>query len=252
LVSNLIFIRNLTVDLVFFLIGLIDNVLFSFLYSIPFCSEGNIVDHISAKHKLAWCCLHRCMICASNIMLTMQLIEGSNQMDYLLMFLHFHDYFPSQIIWAYHWHTTTLYTCLMIAFACRLMVLTCSWFGFNDIIVLHTHLFEPTFEVAHFHIVKDNKLRSRVTCQPGTMKQILNGCCWLICGFNNFKLTCGCIAGSIIVSANRECVLAGVIIVHGTTRCTQTMTQGYNVRFCYLGWYQPIFLALMILLCHLT
>jgi hypothetical protein len=37
------------------LIGLIDNVMFSVLYSIPVCSEGNMVDHISAKHKLTWC-----------------------------------------------------------------------------------------------------------------------------------------------------------------------------------------------------
>jgi hypothetical protein len=36
------------------------------------------------------------------------------------------------------------------------------------------------------------------------------------------------IAGSIIVSASRECVLAGVLIVNGSgpTRSTQTMTQG--------------------------
>jgi hypothetical protein len=61
----------------------------------------------------------------------------------------------------------------MIAFACELMGMTCSWFGFNAIIV--THLFELTFEFAP--IVKDNKLKSRVTCQPGVMKQILDGCC---------------------------------------------------------------------------
>jgi hypothetical protein len=46
----------------------------------------------------------------------------------------------------------------MIAFACGLMIVTCSWFGFNTIIV--THLFEVTFEFAHVPIVKDNKLRS--------------------------------------------------------------------------------------------
>jgi hypothetical protein len=58
----------------------------------------NIVDHISAKHKLTWCCLQCCMIGASNSLVNMQLIEGSNQTDYLLVLLDFHDYFPSQMI----------------------------------------------------------------------------------------------------------------------------------------------------------
>jgi hypothetical protein len=39
----------------------------------------------------------------------------------------------------------------MIAFACVVLVVTCSWFGFNAIIV--THLFELTFEFPHNHIV---------------------------------------------------------------------------------------------------
>jgi hypothetical protein len=108
-------------------------------------------------------------------------------MDYLLVLLDFHDCFPSQMIWDYHWQLTTLCTRSMIAFACAWMVVICSWFGLNAIIVLHTHLFELTFEFSSFPIVKDNKLRSRVTCQPGVMKQILDGCCWLICGFDNFK-----------------------------------------------------------------
>jgi hypothetical protein len=97
-VSTFIFISNLT--LVLFLIGLIDNVLFSFFYLIPDCSEGNIVDQISAKHKLTRCCLQCCMIGAFNSLESMQLIEGSNQMDYLLVLLDFHDcsHFPSQII----------------------------------------------------------------------------------------------------------------------------------------------------------
>jgi hypothetical protein len=43
------------------------------------------VNHISTKQKLAWCCLQCCMIGASNSLVTMQLIEGSNQMDYLLV-----------------------------------------------------------------------------------------------------------------------------------------------------------------------
>jgi hypothetical protein len=61
-------------------------------------SEGNIVDHISAKHKLTWSCLQYCMDGASNSLVTMQLIEGSNQMDYLLVILDFYDYLPSQMI----------------------------------------------------------------------------------------------------------------------------------------------------------
>jgi hypothetical protein len=53
------------------------------------------------------------------------------------------------------------------------MVVTCSCFGFNAIIV--THLFELTFEFSHVPIVKEKKLRLRVTCQPGVMKQNLDG-----------------------------------------------------------------------------
>jgi hypothetical protein len=69
----------MTTAVVFFLIGLIYDILFSFLYLIPVCSEGNIVDHISAKHKLTWCCLQCCMVGASNSKVTMQLIEGINE-----------------------------------------------------------------------------------------------------------------------------------------------------------------------------
>jgi hypothetical protein len=93
---NLIFIMNSI--LVFFLIGLIYDVLFSCLYSIPVCSEGNIVDHIFAKHNLAWCCLRCCVIGASNSLVIMQLIEGSNHTDYLCFLLDFHYCFPSQMI----------------------------------------------------------------------------------------------------------------------------------------------------------
>jgi hypothetical protein len=63
---------------------------------------------------------------------------------------------------------TTLCTDSMIAFTCEWYVVTCSWFGFNAVIV--THLHELTFEFAL--IFKDNKLSSRVTYQPGVMKQI--------------------------------------------------------------------------------
>jgi hypothetical protein len=56
------------------------------------------VNHFSAKHKLTWCCLQCCVISASNSLVTMQLIEGSNQMDYLIILLDFHDCFPNQMI----------------------------------------------------------------------------------------------------------------------------------------------------------
>jgi hypothetical protein len=45
------------------------------------------VDHISAKHRLTWCCLQCCMIGASNSMVTIELIEGGNQIEYLLVLL---------------------------------------------------------------------------------------------------------------------------------------------------------------------
>jgi hypothetical protein len=63
----------------------------------------------------------------------------------------------------------------MIVCACGWYVVICSWFGFDDKII--THLFELTFELSHIPIVKDNKLRSQVTCQPDVMKQLLDGCC---------------------------------------------------------------------------
>jgi hypothetical protein len=56
------------------------------------------VDHISAKHKLTWCCLQCCMIGASNSLVAMQLIEGIIQFDYVFVLLYFHDCFPSQMI----------------------------------------------------------------------------------------------------------------------------------------------------------
>jgi hypothetical protein len=164
------------------------------------------------------------MIGASNSLITMQLIEGSNQMDYLLVLLDFHYYFPSQMIWAHHWKVTTLCTRSLIAFACGWYVVTCSLFVCNAIIVLHTHLFELTVGVNP--ILKDNKLRSWVTYQPGVMKQILDRCCWLICGFNNFKPTSGWIYHCECKQMKRKCVLDVVLIVNGHTRPTQTMTQG--------------------------
>jgi hypothetical protein len=66
-------------------------------------------------------------------------------------------------------------------------VVTFSCFSFNAIIVIH--LLELTFEFSHTPSFNDNKFRSRVTWQPGVIKQILDGCCWLICDFDNFKPT---------------------------------------------------------------
>jgi hypothetical protein len=84
--------------LVFFLIGLIDNVRFQLLYMNQLDSEGNIVDHISAKRKSVCYYLQCCVIGTSNSLVTMQLIEGSNQTDYLFVILELHDYFPNQMI----------------------------------------------------------------------------------------------------------------------------------------------------------
>jgi hypothetical protein len=75
--------RNPTLILVFILIGIIDNVLFLILHFVPVYSEGNIVNHIPAKHKLAWCCLQCCVIGASNSIVTMQFIGGIYIMDYI-------------------------------------------------------------------------------------------------------------------------------------------------------------------------
>jgi hypothetical protein len=79
-------------------------------------------------------------------------------------------------------------------------------------------------------------------------EKILDGCCWLICGFENFKPTCVdcCIYHCECKQRNRECILDGVLIVNEPTRSIQTMTQGYSVRFWYFGWEQPIFLTLLL------
>jgi hypothetical protein len=142
------------------------------------------------------------------------------------------------------------------------MVVTCIWSSFNSIIVQVTHLFEIKFESIYNTIVKDNvkdnKLRSRVTvtCQPRVMKQILDGCCWLLTYFwlQQFQTSLCCIAGFIIVSASRgeESVFGWYPYCKwsGPTRSTQTMIKGSDAKSCYFGWEQPIFLKL--LLCHLT
>jgi hypothetical protein len=158
-------------------------------------------------------------------------------MDNLLFYLAFHVYFPADL----RKSLISLCTRSMIGIACEKYVVTCTWFNFNAIIVKYRLLFELTFEFSLIHIIKNDRLRSRVTCryQPGVRKQIPNGCCWHISGFNDFNLP---LAWSIIVSARRECVLAGVLIVNGNH------DQG---RFCYFGWERPIFLACMLLLCSL-
>jgi hypothetical protein len=150
------------------------------------------------------------------------------------------------MIWACHWQTTTLCTCSMIAFACGWYVVTCSWFGFNSIIVIH--LFELTFELAWCPIVKDNKLRSRVTCQPGVMKQILDGCCWLICGFDNFKPASGWIYHC--ECKQRLCFgWCPYCKWMGPTRSTQTMTQGSDSAI--LGGSSPYFLRSFFVIWHI-
>jgi hypothetical protein len=117
-----------------------------------------------------------------------------------------------------------------------LWVVTCSWFGFNAMIV--THLFELTIEFSHTPIVKDNKLRLQVTFQPGVMKKSWMDVAALLVASTISNQP---VARSIIVSASKEYVLAGVPIVNVPTISTYTMTQGYSVRFCYSGWEHPIF-----------
>jgi hypothetical protein len=91
-----------------------------------------------------------------------------------------------------------------------LWVVTCSWFDFNVLIV--THLLELTFEFAP--IVKDNRLKSHVTCQIGVMKNS-----WMDVADLFVALTISnqpvLIAGSIIVIGIREYVLPGVLIING-------------------------------------
>jgi hypothetical protein len=56
----------------------------------------------------------------------------------------------------------------MIAFAHGCCVVICNWFGFNAIIVFHTHLIELSFKFAV--IFKDKKLRPRVTTAIDLLK----------------------------------------------------------------------------------
>jgi hypothetical protein len=99
-------------------------------------------------------------------------------------------------------------------------------------------LFEFKFEFTDVSIVKDNKLRLQVTCLP--TNKVLENKSWK--DFADFfvvlTISNQAVAGSIIMSANRDCVLDGVLIVNVPTRSTQSMTQGYNVRFCYFEWDQ--------------
>jgi hypothetical protein len=95
----------------------------------------------------------------------------------------------------------------MIAFACGVMVVTCIWFGFNVIIVLDAHLVEVMFEFSLNPVVNDNKLRSQVTCQSDSMKQSLDGCLLTYLWLQQFQTILCFVAGSIIMSTSRECVL---------------------------------------------
>jgi hypothetical protein len=165
------------------------------IYCFLFVFDSNLLwRHLCGSYlcqtQVYMVCLQSFVISVSNSLVIMQVIEESNQMNYILVVLDSHDYFPSQMIWACHWHSTTLWSRSMTAFACGWFVVTCSLFGFNAIIVIH--LFELMFEFATIPLVKEYKMRSRVTCQPGVIKQILDGCCWLICGLNIFEPTCGC------------------------------------------------------------
>jgi hypothetical protein len=78
------------------------------------------------------------------------------------------------------------------------VIVICNWFGFNAIIV--THLLKLSFEFAHTPIVKDNKLRLRVTCQPGDINNSgMNVADLLVAS----TISNQPVAGSIIVSASK-------------------------------------------------
>jgi hypothetical protein len=54
------------------------------------------------------------------------------------------------------------------------------------------------------------------------------------------------VAGSIILTASRDYVMAGVLIINGMVPPDpQTMTQGYNVEFCYFRWENSILLTFL-------
>jgi hypothetical protein len=94
------------------------------------------MNPISAKHKLVWLCMQCCMIGDSNNLVTMKLVEGSNHIDYILFLLSsllFSKSIEMRIL------LKTFCTSSMIAFACGWYVVTCSWFGFNVIIVIYVH-----------------------------------------------------------------------------------------------------------------
>jgi hypothetical protein len=74
---------------ILFMTRLIDNVLFYFWIQSRFALKELLWIVFLDKHKLAWCCLQCCVIGASNSLVTLQLIEGSNQMDHLFLFLTF-------------------------------------------------------------------------------------------------------------------------------------------------------------------
>jgi hypothetical protein len=87
------------------------------MYLIPIDSkkDNNIVDHLSAKYKMAWCCLQCFVIGAYNSIVTMQLIEG-------------------RILFSFH-NSNNLNISLITLFTCvGWFTVTCSWFGLNAIV----------------------------------------------------------------------------------------------------------------------
>jgi hypothetical protein len=67
--------------------------------------------------------------------------------------------------------------------------------------------------------------------QPGVMKKNLMKAAILLVAL---RISDHTLTGSMIVSASREFDLSGFFTVKGPTRPTQSMTQGYNVKLCYL------------------
>jgi hypothetical protein len=83
-------------------------------------------------------------------------------------------------------------------------------------------------------------------CQPGIMKQIMDGSGRLTSSFDNLKSFGGWIYHS--ECKQRVCVLGGVFIVKGPTRSTQTMTQVSDSSV--LGGKRPYFLRLFLIKCR--
>jgi hypothetical protein len=121
------------------------------------------------------------------------------------------------------------------------MVVICSWFEFNFITI--THLFELKFEFACSPIVNHNKLRLQITCQPGVIKQILDECCWFICGFDSFKPTCGVLLVlSLWVKTESVFFMVSLLEMEGTHQMHTYHDPGSDSNI--LGGSSPFFLRL--------